>query len=158
MPSQNRGDGSLPHEAIVIPPDDQTCATFVINGPGVDPGALTDAVGVPSDHGRVPLGAFEPGGWMVSSRDVVESDDLDDHLAHLLDLLAPSAPLFADLRGLGASARMVCRWDHYRDYPSMFLAEATITRIAELGAHMELDLVRVRDEHDGDDDEAGPGY
>jgi hypothetical protein len=142
----------------VFPPDDQTYATFVISGPGVDRRALTDAVGVPSDHGRMRLGVLEPGGWMVSSRDVVQSDDLDDHLAHLLDLLAPSAPLFAHLRRMGAGARMVCRWDHYRDYPSMFLASATIARIAQLGAHMELDLVQVRDEHDGDDAEAGSGW
>lgn len=74
----------------------RTFATFVLTGRDLEPQAVTHGTGLRPTHlhlrGEVPSSGAPPfrhGQWQLSSRSVVESDDLEDHLSWLLDRLEP---------------------------------------------------------------------
>lgn len=92
-------------------------ATLVISGDEVNPAAVTAMFGLPPTRSFARGDAYSRGHvrkhgmWALSSEGSVASEDLDDHVAWLLDRIEPVREAFQNyLRSNHRSAFITCFW------------------------------------------------
>lgn len=137
----------------------RTYAGFLLTGRDLQPQAVTDGTGLRPARlhlrGEVPSFGVAPlrhAQWELSSRPVVKSDDLDDHLSWLLDQLEPVAdrlppyvPCDATFDGRHPAPGVVvarffcyCASDAVGGGPR--LSPRTLERIGRMNAALDLDV------------------
>jgi hypothetical protein len=134
----------------------QVWVTFCFSAPGLDPSAVTAAVGIdPTDVERQGdvrrnfagdvLGTYDRGCWYLSSKGSVGSKDINEHFTYLLERLLPSRDVFIKT-GAGETYFDVLWKSTYLYAGTGPLIDATsIAGIAALGAAVGFDIYQVDD-------------
>lgn len=126
---------------------------FILQGEPVDPDQITEVLGV------LPARRFKKGDsygkkgnkrpiglWSISSRDIVESGDLQKHIVWILDLLEPVKDKLANFvsqEGIDASFKVVFNlfiheWDDV-------ISSTFIKRISDLNVHFKISIYYLED-------------
>lgn len=126
---------------------------FILQGEPVDPDLITEALGVlPSRRFKKgdPYGKKENkwpiGFWSISSRDIVESGDLENHIVWILERLEPvkdKVANFVSQEGVDASIKIVINlfvheWDGH-------VSSTLMKRITDLNVHFKLSIYYLED-------------
>jgi hypothetical protein len=126
---------------------------FILQGEPVDPDLITEALGV-SPARRFKKGdtygkkgnKWTIGFWSISSRDMVESSDLENHIVWILERLEPvkdKLTYFVLQEGVDASIKIVFNlfvheWDGH-------VSANLMKRITDLNAHFKISIYYLED-------------
>jgi hypothetical protein len=80
------------------------------------------------------------GGWILSSRDLVASDDLETHVAWILDQIEPASNAIRSLRAHGNDAALICVFSGGETGDGPTLSPRTLARIAKLEIPVDFDV------------------
>lgn len=128
------------------------CATLVISGDDVHPATVSEimrrsptrsfARGDPYGRGRV----RKHGMWALSSEHSVASDDLDDHLAWLLDRIEPVLGMLQDYRRANdCSAFITCLWPSPHGHGGPCFSPRLLMRIGAANLPLSVDTYLLGD-------------
>jgi len=80
------------------------------------------------------------GGWILSSRDLVSSDDLEAHLVWVLDRVEPASDAIHALVDDGYDVALVCVLSGHETGGGPTLEPVTLARIAKLEIPVDFDV------------------
>lgn len=86
---------------------------------------------------RVP---FPVTSWLLSSKDVVESLDLEKHLDWIITKLEPRADALRELQNRGAKTDLFCYWQSKYGHGGPTLSPEIMKRAAALGLEIGFDV------------------
>jgi Domain of unknown function (DUF4279) len=123
----------------------RTYASLRIFSPDLDPEAVSRSLGIEATTARVSypvnnLGVVRrAGGWMLSTKDSVDSNDLRRHIDWLLDAIEPSATALDELVQAGAKAEIFCYWESRWGSGGPVLSPAQMERLVRLDLSVGID-------------------
>jgi hypothetical protein len=127
-----------------------TGATFCVYADDLDPAAVTARLGITPTrsfkHGerittrRATYGNHPTGGWLLESRDQIQSDDLDVHLTWLLDRLRPATSAIHSLRDEGLDAAIILVVSAAPTGGGPTIPSATLDAIAKFRVPVDFDI------------------
>lgn len=122
----------------------ETSAALRIIEDALDPELVTRALGIeptrsgikgisPNNRGRpLPYGY-----WAISSEGRVDSDELEQHIVALLDLLPD---FFQNSVPAGARCEMHCSWHSATGHGGPSISAQTLTRLGIMGIELDFDF------------------
>lgn len=122
----------------------ETSATIRIVGESVHPEELTVLIGI-SPTLRVSIGETAPAGthprregiWAWSTKDLIDSTDLEDHVSRVLEQLPPN---FRSLVPSGARCEILCVWRSATGHGGPSLSSELLARLAHAGVDLDFDF------------------
>ena len=131
-------------------------ATFRLWGPDLDPIGVTAALHISPSYahargqprGRNPTQTWPHGMWHLSSEHHIESDDLELHIAWVLDRIEPLASSIEEFRRHdGMHADLFCYWEGTGNDGIEF-SPTLLGRIAALDLQLGIDIAFAADDED----------
>lgn len=128
---------------------------FCLEAPSLDSAAVTDATGIaPTSLGKAGdprtnrigtmLGTHEQGWWQFSTKDMVDSKDINEHMRYLLAQVLPHSQVIRDLASSGEAFFDVL-WESTCLYAGTgpVLDADVVDGMAALGAGIGFDIYQI---------------
>lgn len=123
-------------------------ASFTMLGATLDPEQITPALGLTPDRaskagdlrGKT-TSTWQHGFWSISTENEVQSQNLEEHIARLLDKLEPVSRQLAAIRESSEiHARVFCFWETNRMNDGIELSPDLMGRLARLNLQVGIDI------------------